>query len=134
MGISLFHILIIALGGAAGGMARFWVTGLVARRVGERFPWGTLVVNVTGSLAIGFLAGQLLPSATDETSMTRLWMGFAVGVLGSYTTVSAVSLQTMVFLRSGQWLRAVANIAGSAGLCLAAAASGYLAGRALVMG
>ena len=120
------HILIVAAAGVLGGIARFWVSGIVARRIGERFPWGTLVVNTTGALGIGILAALLRASGVDAESVLTLWLALAVGVLGSYTTVSSFSLQTLALLRESEWLHAFLNIAGSLGLCLAAATAGYL--------
>ncbi|MFQ5346770.1 MAG: fluoride efflux transporter CrcB [Rhodothalassiaceae bacterium] len=108
----------VMLGSALGGSARFLVSGLVARRIGETFPWGTVVVNVTGSLLIGIAAGIGLAGGGPASS-------FAVtGFLGSYTTVSSFSLQTLALAREGAWLRALANIVLSLALCLLAAAAG----------
>ncbi len=122
----ILHILIVAVAGALGGIARFALSGLVARRVGERFPWGTLVVNVTGALAIGALAALLPPSDGEAEGPMRLWLALAVGVLGSYTTVSSFSLQTLALIRERELLHAFFNVAGSIALCLIAAATGYL--------
>ena len=124
----------VALGGGLGSVARFWVSGVVAGRYGEIFPWGTLVVNVTGAAAIGVLAAALLaPDAqapgTHVIAHPTLWAGLVVGFLGSYTTVSSFSLQTLALARSGETGRALGNIALSLGLCLAAAAGGWLATR-----
>jgi CrcB protein len=120
------HILIVAAAGVLGGIARFWVSGVVARRIGERFPWGTLVVNTSGALGIGILAALLPASGVDAEGVLALWLALAVGVLGSYTTVSSFSLQTLALIRESEWLHAFLNIAGSLGLCLAAATAGYL--------
>ncbi len=126
MQVGLIHFLIVGLGGALGGMARFWVSGVVARWVGETFPWGTLVVNVSGSFTIGLLA-TLLPSDGDA----QLWLVLVVGILGSYTTVSSFSLQTLALVRDGEWLHAGLNILASVVLCLGAAVGGFLSGHAL---
>jgi CrcB protein len=120
------HILIVAAAGVLGGIARFWVSGLVARRIGERFPWGTLVVNTTGAIGIGILAALLPTFGAGGDGVLALWLALAVGVLGSYTTVSSFSLQTLALIRESEWLRAFLNIAGSLGLCLAATTAGYL--------
>lgn len=120
------HILVVAAAGVIGGIARFWVSGYVARRIGERFPWGTLVVNTTGALGIGVLAALLPASGADAASNLTLWLALAVGILGSYTTVSSFSLQTLALIRESELLHAFLNVAGSLGLCLAAAAAGYL--------
>lgn len=119
------HILIVAAAGVLGGIARFWVSGLVARRIGERFPWGTLAVNTTGAAGIGMLAALLPAFGAGGDGVLALWLALAVGVLGSYTTVSSFSLQTLALIRESALLRALLNIVGSLGLCLAATTAGY---------
>jgi fluoride exporter len=116
---SLAALLWIALGGAIGGPARFFVSGLIGRRFGETFPWGTMAVNVAGSFTIGMAA------ALANRLGTGPWLFGVGGVLGSFTTVSSFSLQTLALARAGEPARAAANIALSVGLCLAAAALGY---------
>ena len=125
-------LLWVALGSAIGGMARFFILGVVARAFGEAFPWGTLTVNVTGSFAIGalFVAAQA-GGPVDRPEVVALAL---TSVLGSYTTVSSFSLQTLGLARDGRWLRAGANVVLSLGLCLAAAAAGVLAAMAVVGG
>lgn len=109
----------VALGSALGGAARFAVSGLVARAIGETFPWGTMTVNVSGSLALGALAARV--GAIEPV----LWQLAAVGFLGSYTTVSSFSLQTLALARDGEVARAAGNVALSLGFCLGAAAAGF---------
>jgi len=113
----------IILGGALGGTARFFVSGLVGRWVGETFPWGTMFVNVTGSFAIGVIVALsqhgLLPEAPE------LWQAAVTGFLGCYTTVSSFSLQTLTLIREGEQAHALGNVAGSLVLCLGAAALGF---------
>jgi fluoride exporter len=128
----LGSIVLVAVGGAVGGIARYWVSGVVAQRFGETFPWGTLVVNVTGAAAIGVLAALVLASDVEAPLAISLWTLLAIGILGSYTTVSSFSLQTLALLRSGETGYAVRNVAGSVAACLAAAALGYLAALAAV--
>jgi CrcB protein len=118
---------LVALGGGLGSMVRFWVSGMVARRFGETFPWGTLVVNVTGAAAIGALAAVLMAPTTHAIQNVTVWTGLVVGLLGSYTTVSSFSLQTLALARNGEAGRALANIAFSLALCLGAAAGTWLA-------
>jgi CrcB protein len=119
--------LLVLVGGIVGGMARYAVSGVVARRVGETFPWGTLVVNASGSFAIGLLAAWLGARAAGDS----VWIAAAVGVLGSYTTVSSFSLQTLALARDGEWLLVVQNILVSLALCLGAAFAGLVAGALL---
>jgi CrcB protein len=127
-------LILVALGGALGGVARFWLSGLVARRLGEAFPWGTLAVNVTGSAALGTLAAVALDPADDTVLRLPLWLMLAVGVLGSYTTVSSFTLQTLALARAGERWSALANVALSVTLCLGAATLGYVAANALIAG
>ena len=114
----LDYILVMA-GGALGTGARFWVSGFVSERSGELFPVGTLVVNVTGSFAIGFFAAFTDPEGAFLAS-PRLRQFFMIGVCGGYTTFSSFSLQTLDLARDGDWLKASLNIALSVVCCLAA--------------
>jgi fluoride exporter len=125
--LSLTALTWVAIGSALGGTARFFVSGLVSRRVGETFPWGTLVVNVTGAFAIGLIAA----AATRKLSIhvPEPWHFLVVGVLGTYTTVSSVSLQTLTLARDGEYLRAGGNLLLSVFLCLSAVALGFAAGN-----
>jgi CrcB protein len=127
-------LILVALGGALGGVARFWLSGLVARRLGEAFPWGTLAVNVTGSAALGMLAAVALDPADHAVLRLPLWLMLAVGVLGSYTTVSSFALQTLSLARAGERWSALANVALSVSLCLGAASLGHSAANALIPG
>jgi fluoride exporter len=119
----------VALGGALGSLLRVLSSEFMARR-GTVFPWGTLAVNVVGSLAIGVFAAAALPGGrlADSASAQRFLMA---GVCGGFTTFSAFSLQTLELARSGQWLAASANILSSVALCLLAVWLGYKLGRAL---
>lgn len=107
----------IAIGGALGTTGRYWLSGIVARLIGETFPWGTLVINVTGSFIIGFFGTLTGPDG-------RLFVGSAarqfvmVGICGGYTTFSSFSLQTLNLMNDGEWADAGANIALSVVLCL----------------
>ena len=125
MSVTALHLLAVGLGGALGGMARFWISGVVARRLGEAFPWGTLVVNVTGAALIGVAAGLFLAPPRPSVVEPAVWAALVVGILGSYTTVSSFSLQTLSLLRSGERGRAAANVAASVSLCPGAAAVAF---------
>jgi CrcB protein len=123
-------LLWVVLGSALGGPARYLVSGLVGRHIGERFPWGTMTVNVTGALMMGALAAAA--AVKGLLPMPESWQLAAVGFLGSYTTVSSFSLQTLALARDGELLKAAGNVALSLSLCLAAVAAGYgLAANAL---
>ena len=127
-------LLLVALGGALGGVGRFWLSGFVARRFGESFPWGTLAVNATGATAIGAVAAIALDPASHAVLRLPLWLMLAVGVLGSYTTVSSFALQTLALARAGERWGALANIALSVTLCLPAATLGYSVANSLIAG
>jgi CrcB protein len=115
----------IAIGGALGSVGRFWLSGLIASRFGETFPWGTIFVNVTGSFLIGFFAtltgadGRLFAPASVRTF-------FMLGVCGGYTTLSSFSLQTLNLANDGEWLYAGGNVLLSVALCLAGVWLGFL--------
>ena len=128
---TLYSYLLVGLGSALGGMARHWTTSLVASRWGTGFPWGTLVVNVVGSLLIGILAAGLVPGGRWVLPFPAREL-LMVGVLGGYTTFSAFSLQTFMLLEQGQWLRAGGNAVLSVVLCLAAVAIGYVLAGSLL--
>ena len=122
---TLIQLLAVAIGGAIGGAARFWLSGVVARRFGETFPWGTLAVNVSGAATIGGLAGILLAPDTHAVNHVPAWSGLVIGILGSYTTVSTFSLETLALVRANEPGLALRNIVGSLVLCLGAATLGY---------
>ena len=115
----------IGLGSALGGMARYWCSGIMANLIGETFPWGTLLVNVLGSLLIGFFATITAPDGRlfVDATMRQFVM---LGLLGGYTTFSSFSLQTLSLLNDGEWLYAGLNIGASVILCLLAVWLGHL--------
>lgn len=116
-------LLLVALGSACGGVARFLLAGWMGERVGGPFPWGTVLVNVTGSALIGALAA--IEDAGRDTLSLPARQFLMTGVLGGYTTFSSFSLQTLRLAQEGDWARAGANVAGSVLLCLAGVAAGY---------
>lgn len=128
------QLILVALGGAAGACARFWLSGIVARHVGESFPWGTLTVNATGALAIGLLAARMLTVDGVTEPWRETWLVFVVGALGSYTTVSSFSLQTLALVRVREGRRAAFYVVASVALCLGAAFVGLLGGARLFGG
>ncbi len=109
--------LAVVAGSAIGGAARYGLSGVVARGFGETFPWGTLVVNVTGSFLIGFVATVTGPDGRLFAGpVTRqFWMP---GIFGGFTTFSSFSLQTLLLAEDGEWRQAAANVALSVVLCL----------------
>jgi len=127
MSLTLTNIALVAAGGFLGGVGRFWLSGAIDRRTAETFPWGTLAVNVSGAALIGILAGLLLDRSTHLPGHISVWTALITGFLGSYTTVSSFTLQTLELVRGGESWRAMMNVAASVVLCLAAAAAGYAA-------
>ncbi|MGI9258059.1 MAG: fluoride efflux transporter CrcB [Gammaproteobacteria bacterium] len=120
----------IGLGSALGGMGRYWFSEAFARAYGEAFPWGTIFVNVSGSLAIGALATALGPEGKLLAS-SDIRVFLMIGICGGYTTFSSFSLQTLNLLRDGHWLGAGANIMLSVILCVMAVWIGYVGATAL---
>ncbi len=122
---------LIALGSAAGGVVRLVVAGRIDRCAGAALPWGTLAVNVTGCLAIGVLG--VVGAGSTALAGPGFWPLVVTGFLGSYTTVSAFSLQTYVLLRARR-PAAAGYIALSVALCLGAATIGALFASGLGLG
>jgi fluoride exporter len=114
----------VVLGSALGGMARYFLSGVVARRVGETFPWGTLLVNVSGAFLIGVF-GALARDNASLFASPNPWLFAVTGFLGCYTTVSSVSLQTLALARDGEGGRAVGYVAMSVALSIGAVAVGF---------
>ncbi|MCI0746721.1 MAG: fluoride efflux transporter CrcB [Verrucomicrobia subdivision 3 bacterium] len=115
----------VAIGGAVGSVARFWLSGLVADRIGQAFPWGTLVVNVSGSFAIGLFATLTGPDGRWLVAPS-LRTFFMIGICGGYTTFSSFSLQTLELIRDREWFYAGLNIVLSSALCLISVWLGHL--------
>lgn len=114
---------LVAVGGAAGSVARYSLALFVARLTGTAFPWGTVLINILGSFVIGWFAELTASYGRHPTGEpTRAFV--MAGLCGGFTTFSAFSLQTMDLLRGGQPLRAVANVLFSVSLCLVATAIG----------
>jgi len=130
--LTLIGLAWVASGSALGGTARFFLSGFVGRRIGETFPWGTMVVNVTGAFAIGIIAAAASRHALFY--MPDSWQFAVVGFLGSYTTVSSFSLQTLALARDGEYLHAGGNILLSLLLCLAAVLLGFVSTAAVLGG
>ncbi len=118
-------LICLVAGSVLGGIARYFVSGVVARRFGETFPWGTLLINVTGAFLIGIFGAR----ATHDVSLLAQpepWLVAVTGFLGCYTTVSSFSLQTLILAHDGKLRGALANVAFSVGLCLAAVSAGFV--------
>ncbi len=114
----------VGLGGAIGSVARFWISGIVAERYGQTFPFGTLAVNITGSLIIGAFAALTDPEGRWLVSPSFRQF-IMIGICGGYTTFSSFSLQTLALAQDGEWFRAIANSIASFALCLLAVWLGH---------
>jgi CrcB protein len=120
----------VMLGGALGTGGRFALSGFAAHRWGETFPWGTLIINVTGSFVIGLFAALTGPEGRWVVNPVGRQF-FLVGICGGYTTFSSFSLQTLTLAQDGEWLRAGGNVLGSFILCLVAVWLGHAAAMAI---
>ncbi len=122
------QILAIAGGGALGAVLRFGMSNVVYRMLGREFPYGTLAVNVLGSLLMGFLFVVLL----ERIVVSAEWRAaLLVGLLGAFTTFSTFSFETLALFEGGEPVKAITNIALSVFLCLAATWLGLSLGRQL---
>jgi CrcB protein len=115
----------IFIGGGLGSIARYAASGWVARLFGETFPWGTLLVNISGSFVIGLFATLTMPEGRWQAAPS-LRQFFMFGICGGYTTFSSFSLQTLALAEQGQWFKAGANSVLSLVLCLAAVWLGHV--------
>lgn len=122
------HILLVALGGAIGSVCRYIVGLLTLRWFGPQFPWGTISVNIVGSLAIGLFA-ELVARRFNASMELRLLL--ITGFLGGFTTFSAFSLDFISLWERGTTLAAAAYLVSSVGLSLAAVFVGLAIGRAI---
>ena len=121
-------VLAVAAGGAIGAVGRYWLYNAVHGLLGRGFPFGTLAVNVIGSALMGFLYVWLF----DRLNMGTPWRAFLlVGCLGSFTTFSAFSLETLNLLQQGAWMRGCGNVVLNVAVCIAAAWTGTILGRQL---
>jgi CrcB protein len=122
------RVVLIGIAGFCGAISRYWVDGVVSRVTSGSFPWGTFVINVSGCFAIGFLTtlltGKVLPHPALRTAIL-------VGFIGAYTTFSTFAYETLQLARGGATLMAMANVAASIVVGLAAAWVGIRLGGAL---
>ena len=121
---------LVAVGSAFGGVARFWLSGLFAQRVGDSFPWGTIVVNVSGCFLIG-LADAWMRADGHPALGAGARQLLMMGLLGGYTTFSSFGLQTLHLIGNGRWLGAAGNVTLSVVACLVAVWLGQLCAQGL---
>jgi len=121
-------LILIGLGGFAGAIARYLVDGAVADRTGGGFPWGTLVINATGSFVLGLLFALTAERAILPADIRGPLM---IGFLGAYTTFSTWMLESWGLIESGSYAAALANLGGSVVIGLVAVAAGLIIGRAI---
>ena len=120
------QIVLMAVAGVAGTLARYWLSAVVQRACGESFPWGTLAVNVLGCLLFGFfwtLAEERL-LISPQTRVVVL-----TGFMGAFTTFSTFAFETAQMLSDAEWMRALANIAVENLIGIAAVILGFAIGR-----
>ena len=121
-------VLLVALGGALGSVARYLVGGWISRRLGVSFPYGTLVINLTGSVIVGFF----MIWATERVLIDPRWrLLVVVGFCGAFTTFSSYAFETMAYFEQGQWLLMFTNFFSNNFLCLAGALVGMALARVL---
>ncbi|HEY5700679.1 MAG TPA: fluoride efflux transporter CrcB [Gammaproteobacteria bacterium] len=120
--------LAIAAGGAVGALLRYWVSTGVHALTGRGFPYGTLAVNVSGSLVMGLLYVLII----ERMDVDPLWRGaLLIGLLGAFTTFSTFSIETLNLLENGEPVKAAVNVLASVSVCIVACWLGMVAGRQL---
>lgn len=120
--------LAIAMGGAVGALLRYWVSTGVHLLAGRAFPYGTLAVNVSGSLLMGLLYVLII----ERMDVDPLWRGaLLIGLLGAFTTFSTFSIETLNLLENGEPVKAAVNVLASVSVCIVACWLGMVAGRQL---
>ncbi len=125
--MKLSLVLAVAVGGFVGAPSRYLLDRVVSRRMGSKLPWGTLAVNVTGSLLLGLLSGLSLAHHLSAVDDGLLGIGFC----GAYTTYSTFSFETVRLFEEGLVLNAMANLVASLAAGLACAGAGVAIGLAL---
>jgi CrcB protein len=124
----LLDFLAISIGGITGANARYWLSRFAVREWGAGFPYGTLIINVLGSLAVGFF----MIWATERVLINPRWrLLVVVGFCGAFTTFSSYAFESMSLFERGQWCLMFANVVGSNLLCLTAAIGGMALARVL---
>ena len=118
----MVRLLLVGLGGFVGTVARYWLSGVIARRYGETFPLGTLVVNALGCFVIGFFFYFFYDRALGSPTFRTVVF---IGLIGGFTTFSSYGLQTFTLLKDGEMFLAFLNILASNVVCLVLVWLGY---------
>ena len=126
--IIMNQTLAIAAGGALGALLRYWTVVAVHSRFGANFPYGTLAVNVLGSLLMGFLYIWLLERFAAGPALRGFLL---IGLLGAFTTFSSFSIETLNLIEAGHTVRALLNVLLSVSVCIVAAGVGVFTARQL---
>ena len=122
------HIAVVAIGGGGGAVLRYVLGGWISERAGPGFPWGTLIINASGSFVLCLLATLAL----ERFTLSRTWfVALGIGFCGGYTTFSTFSYETLRLAAEGSWTRAGYNVIASVAAALLAGWLGILAGRAI---
>lgn len=121
------EMLWVGLGGFLGANARYLLGGWIATRLGPAFPYGTFVINISGSFILGLIMGTV----EGQVLSPAVRLGLAIGFVGAYTTFSTWTYETMRLIESGSWLLAAMNVFGSLAVGMLAVLTGLAAGRGL---
>jgi len=125
----VIHSLLIFFGAGVGGLCRYWISNSVYWFLGRNFPYGTLVVNVSGSFLMGFLFVLIMDRFDGVAPQLRSLL--LIGFLGGYTTFSSFSIETLNLIENAAWLDALSNILLSVILCILFTWFGVICGRQL---
>lgn len=124
----MYDVLIISLGAIVGANARYFLSRFAVKELGPVFPYGTLIINVLGSMVVGFFVIW----TTERVLADPRWrLLVVVGFCGSFTTFSSYAFESMSFFDRGQWMLMFANVLGNNLLCLGSALAGMALARAL---
>ncbi len=125
----MMNTLLIFVGAGIGGVLRYWISNIIYWMTGRQFPYGTLIVNISGCFLMGLLFILILERFDGIGPQLRSFL--LIGLLGGYTTFSSFSIETLNLFENGAWLSGFLNIFFSVFLCIFAAWVGVIGGRQL---
>jgi fluoride exporter len=126
--MNIEQMLLVSVGAIIGANARFWIMNWSVQRLGVDFPYGTLIINISGS----FLLGLFISIITERLIVDpRVRLLITVGILGSFTTFSTYTYESIAMMLRGQWMLGAFNLFGSAFLGGAAVIAGVWVGRSV---